>query len=325
MKVFITGATGFIGSEVARKLRQRGDGVVALVRSPEKAAALDQLGCDLVPGDLGDDDAIRAGMSDCQAVIHAAAMYEVGIKADRREPMYDANVRGTERIMQAARDVGTPRVIYVSTCGVFGNTQGEVVDETYHRTQPGFGSYYEETKYQAHQLVKRFIAEGLPAIIVMPGFTYGAGDPSAVGQVVEQFIAKKLPALPVPTMGGTFVHRDDVADGILLALDKGLPGESYVLGGEIATNRDFADKLAAGLGRKPPRNLPTGVIKAIAPLGPLIGPAMGFPPNFNEIVNSDGFTYFGSHAKATRELGYSPRPLDQGLKDMLAAREKTRS
>ena len=295
------------------------------MRSPEKAGWLDQLGCDLVPGDLGNDDVIRAGMSDCQAVIHAAAMYEVGIKAERRAPMYEANVRGTERVLQAARDIGTPRVIYVSTCGVFGNTNGEVVDETYRQEQTDFGSSYEETKYEAHQIVERYIAEGLPAIIVMPGFTYGPDDPSVIGDLVEQFIAKKLPALPMSSVGGTFVHRDDVVDGILLALDKGLPGESYVLGGELATNRDFADKLAGALGRKPPRDLPTVFIKAIAPLGPIVGPALGFPPNLKEVVASDGYTFFASHAKATRELGYSPRGLDQGIKDMLAARTGSRA
>lgn len=324
MKVFLTGGTGFIGSEVARKLRQRGDDVVALVRTPGKAGELERLDCDLVPGDLTDDATIRAGMSDCQSVIHAAAMYEVGIQASRREAMYEANVRGTERVFQAAQDLGIPRVVYVSTCGVFGDTGGEIVYETHRHVGQHFASYYEETKFLAHEVAHRYISEGLPAIIVMPGFTYGPEDPSAIGGLVDQFIGRKLPALPMPTLGGTFVHRDDVADGILLALDKGLPGESYVLGGEIARNRDFADKLAAQLGRKSPPNLPSGLIKAIAPLGPVIGPLMGFPPNLKEAMRSDGYTFFASHDKATRELGYSPRSLDQGIKDMLAARSDAR-
>lgn len=320
MKVFLTGGTGYIGSEVARRLRRRGDDVIALVRTPAKAAELEELGCDLVPGDLGDDAALRAGMSDCQAVIHAAAMYEVGVQPSRRETMYESNVRGTERVLQAAQDLGIPRVVYVSTCGVFGDTGGKVVDETHRHHAQHFASYYEETKYLAHEVTRRFISEGLPAIIVMPGFTYGPDDPSPIGTLVDRFVAKKMPALPMPTVGGTFVHRDDVADGILLALDKGLPGESYVLGGEIGRNRDFADKLAAGLGRKPPPNMPTGVLKLIAPLGPVIGPPLGFEPNLKETIASDGFTFFASHEKATRELGYKPRSLDQGIKDMLAAR-----
>ena len=320
MKVFLTGGTGYIGSEVARRLRRRGDDVVALVRTPGKAGELEQLGCDLVPGDLGDDAALRAGMSDCQAVIHAAAMYEVGIKASRRELMFEANVRGTERVLQAAQDLGIPRVVYVSTCGVFGNTDGKTVDETHRHGGESFASYYEETKFLAHEVALRFISEGLPAIIVMPGFTYGPDDPSAIGSLVDQFIARKMPALPMPTVGGTFVHRDDVADGILLALDKGLPGESYVLGGEVARNRDFADTLAKHLGRKSPPNMPSVLLKAVAPLGPLIGPALGFEPNLKETIASDGYTFFASHEKATRELGYSPRSLDQGIRDMLAAR-----
>lgn len=293
--------------------------MVALIRTPSKAAELERLGCDLAPGDLEDDAALRAGMSDCQAVIHAAAMYEVGVPSSRREAMFEANVRGTERVLQAAQDIGIPRVVYVSTCGVFGDTKGKVVDETHRHHAEHFASYYEETKYLSHEVARRFISEGLPAIIVMPGFTYGPDDPSPIGTLVDRLVAKKMPALPMPTVGGTFVHRDDVADGILLALDKGMPGEEYVLGGEIARNRDFADQLAAQLGRRSPPNLPTALLKLIAPLGPVIGPPLGFEPDLKETIASDGFTFFASHEKATRELGYNPRPLDRGIADMLAA------
>ena len=315
----MTGATGFIGSEVARKLRARGDDVVALVRTPSKAGVLEEIGCELIPGDLRDDEAIRAGMSTCEAVIHAAAVYKVGIPKSQRPAMYDANVLGTERVLRAVQEVGIPRVVYVSTQGALGDTKGAVVDES-HDHAGYFGSYYEETKFLAHRVALEFIERGLPCIIVMPGFTYGPNDPSDMGHVMDQFLAKRLPALPFSTMGGSYAHVADIAQGILLALDKGTPGESYILGGEIARVGDFVAKLAAQTGRKPPPNMPTFLLKAVAPLGPLVAPPMGFPPNLRETVRSDGCTYFGSHEKATRELGYKPRHLDQGLKDMLAAR-----
>lgn len=319
MKVFLTGGTGFIGSHVAKKLTERGDEVVALVRTPAKAAHLEALGCDLIPGDLGDTAALRAGMSECQAVIHAAAMYEVGIQKSQREPMYRANVDGTRNVLTAARELGLPRCVYVSTIGIFGNTNGEVFDETRDSTRD-FATYYEETKYEAHQVARELMRDGLPCVIVMPGVTYGPDDPSALGQLVDRFVAKKLPALPLPTLGGNYGHVDDIVTGILLALDKGRPGESYVLGGEIAKQRDFVAKLAENLGRKPPRELPTMVLKAMAPLGPVIGPLLDLPRNLREAVAGDGATFWATHEKAKRELGYNPRGLDQGVKDLLAAR-----
>ena len=319
MKVFLTGGTGFIGSRVATQLRGRGDEVVALVRTPSKAEALEETGCDLVAGDLGDVDAIRAAMSDCQAVIHAAAMYEVGIKKTQHPAMYQANVVGTRNVLGAALDLQVPRCIHVSTIGVFGDTKGEVVDETAFSNLATFGTYYEETKHQAHLVALELIARGLPCIIVMPGVTYGPHDPSAMGQLIERFIAKKLPALPLPTLGGNYGHRDDIVSGILLALDKGRTGESYILGGEIARQKEFVAKLAAHLGRKPPRDLPTGLLKAIALLGPVVGPLLDLPPNLHEATASDGATFWGIHEKATRELGYSPRNIDEGIKDLLAA------
>jgi nucleoside-diphosphate-sugar epimerase len=320
LKLFLTGGTGFIGSRVATTLRQRGDEVTALVRTPDKAKALEASGCDLMPGDLNDVDALRAGMSDCQAVIHAAAMYEVGIKASQREAMYEANVTGTRNVLGTALELGVPRCIYVSTVGVFGDTKGEIFDESRFSAEATFGTYYEETKHQAHLVASELVAQGLPCIIVMPGVTYGPGDPSAMGKLVDRFVSKKLPALPLPTLGGNYGHRDDIVAGILLALDKGRPGESYILGGEIARQREFVAKLAAQMGRKPPRDLPTFLLKAMAPLGGLLGPLLDLPPNLHEATASDGATFWATHEKAKRELGYSPRGLDRGIKDLLEAR-----
>ena len=129
MRVFVTGGTGFIGGHVVRKLRERGDDVRALVRDPAKGAELERLGCELVPGDLGDQAAIAAGLEGMDAAIHGAAIYEVGIPKSRRPRMYEANVTGTENVLGAALAAQTPKVVYVSTIGAYGNTHGEVVDE----------------------------------------------------------------------------------------------------------------------------------------------------------------------------------------------------
>ena len=131
MKVFVTGGTGFIGGHVVRRLRERGDEVVAWVRNPVTGEALTALGAELLEGDLSDRAALAAGMEGCDAVIHGAAVYEVGIPKNQRPAMYEANVVGTENVLGAALDAGIPKVVYISTIGAFGNTHGEVVDETY--------------------------------------------------------------------------------------------------------------------------------------------------------------------------------------------------
>ena len=321
MKVFVTGATGFIGGETVRQLRARGDEVVCLVRSPQKAAGLTELGCELVSGDLGDERAIRRGMEGCDAVIHAAAVYEVGIPASQRPAMREANVGGTERVLGAALELKIPKVVYVSTVGIFGNTQGRIVDESYEHPAQDFTSAYEETKWEAHQAAKRLIAEGLPCVIVQPGGVYGPGDTSSIAQLLDQFLSGKMPMIPFPELGICLSHVEDIAGGILLALDQGKAGEAYVISGPATTIREAIGVVAEATGRKAPkRAIPTPLMKAMIPIGPLVGKAMGQPPNLRELISSaDGVTFWASYEKAERELGYEPRGLEQGLRDMLVA------
>ncbi|HEU4392542.1 MAG TPA: NAD-dependent epimerase/dehydratase family protein [Solirubrobacterales bacterium] len=325
MKVFVTGGTGFIGGEVVRQLRQRGDDVVCLVRTPEKGKKVADLGCELVAGDLADTGALRTGMEGCDAVVHAAAMYEVGIPTKQHPAMWEANVAGTERVMKAALEAKVPRTVYVSTCGVFGNTHKQVVDETYEHPGKEFTSYYEETKLEAHKIVKRMIADqGLPAIIVQPGGVYGPGDTSQVADLLQEFFAGKLPLLPFPELGICMTHVEDIADGILLALDKGKLGETYVISGPVTTMREAIETVAKVSGRKAPkRDLPTGLMKAMVPIGPLVGKLMGQPPNLRELISSaDGVTFWASYEKAGRELGYAPRGLEEGLRETLEGDER---
>src|SRR3954451_10064168 len=213
MKVFLTGGTGFIGGEAVRQLRERGDEVVCLVRNPAKAAKLIELGCELASGDLGDEAAIRQGMEGCDAVVHAAAIYEVGIPASQREAMKEANVGGTERVLGAALEAKVPKVVHVSTVGVFGNTGGRIVDESYEHPAVDFTSCYEQTKWEAHQVAKRLIGEGLPCVIVQPGGVYGPGDTSSIGELLNQFLGGRMPLLPFPELGLCLAHVEDVATG----------------------------------------------------------------------------------------------------------------
>ena len=328
MRVFLTGGTGFIGGHVARRLRDRGDDVRVLVRDLEKGRALEALGCELVVGDLGDEPAIAAGLEGCDALIHNAAVYEVGIPASEHRAMYEANVLGTERVLRAALAAQTPKVVYVSTVGAFGDTHGEVVDESYEHPGKEFTSYYEQTKYEAHQIAKRLIAEeGLPCVIVQPGGVYGPDDHSAIGHQINQFLAGRMPMIAFPELGMNMVHVEDVAAGILLALDKGVPGEAYVLGGEITTMRELIATVGRVVGKEPPkRAIPTPMLKAMTPVGGLVGKIMGQPPNLRELISSaDGVTFWAKHDKAIAELGYSPRGLEAGLRDTFAAEGKLAS
>jgi dihydroflavonol-4-reductase len=321
VKAFVTGATGFIGGHVARLLRERGDDVVALVRNPGKAGELRELGCELIEGDLASEEAIRRGVEGAEAAFHVGAVYKVGIPKSQHEAMYDSNVRGTERVLDAAIEAGVPRIVYVSTVAVFGNTGGEVVDESYRRAGDDFTSYYDETKFRAHEVAEDRIAKGAPIVIVQPGGVYGPDDHSELGNVIDQTAKGKLPAKMFPEGGFMLCHVEDIAKGILLAHDKGQIGEAYILSGEKRTLGQVIDETAAIAGRKPPRfTMPAAMLKASAPLGPVIGPLMGFPPNLRELIKtSHNVTYWATDEKARRELGFEPRDLDTGLRQTVEA------
>ncbi len=320
MNAFVTGGTGFVGRATVEALRARGDDVVALARSAAKASALQDLGARIVDGDLSSREALARAMTGCDAVLHIAGSYKVGIPASERPAMYAANVTGTETTLDAAIDAGVPRIVYTSTVNVFGNTRGRVVDETFERSlADGFLSYYDETKYLAHRAATDRIAKDAPIVIVQPGGVYGPGDHSAVGTTLDQLRTGKLRAKSFPELGLTFVHVDDVADGLLLALDGGRIGESYVLGGQITTLGEVIDEAAAILGRKPPRvTFPEWMIRASVPFAPIVTRATGQPPNLRELISAaDGVTYWATDAKARAELRYAPRDLATGLRQTL--------
>ena len=289
--------------------------------NPDKAGELRSLGCELIEGDLSSDEAIRRGVQGADSVFHVGAIYKVGIPKKEAEQLHEANVRGTERVLDAAMDAGVKRILYVSTVNCFGNTRGQMVDESYERPDRDWLSVYDETKYLAHEVAEDRIAKGAPIVIVQPGGVYGPDDHSEVGNMIDQAARGKLPAKMFPEMGLMLTHVEDIAGGIILAHDKGQVGQAYVLSGEKATMGDLVDRVAGIAGRKPPRfTMPAVMLKASAPLGPVIGPLMGFPPNLGELIKvSHNVTYWAKDDKARRELGFAPRPLDEGLRQTVEA------
>jgi dihydroflavonol-4-reductase len=322
MRAFVTGASGFIGLELVRQLRARGDEVVAVVRQVNRGDRLGELGCKLVEGDLltMTHDSLTDGMRGCNAVFHLAGSYRIGIPVTAHAAMYAINVVATEHVLDAAISAGVPRIVHVSTGNVYGGKHGHVVDETYRRPQPpSFLSYYDETKYLAHVAAEERIAAGAPVMIALLGTVYGPGDPSQLGEVVTQAMAGTLPVVTFPDLGLNMVHVDDAAAGILLVHDRGRIGESYNLGGVRITAREVVGLAAAVGGHRPPRlTMPTWLLRAISPLGGVIGPIMGVAPNMREVIRAaDRVSYGVSDAKARRELGYVTRNLEAGLRTML--------
>jgi dihydroflavonol-4-reductase len=323
VRAFVTGGRGFIGRALIGQLRDRGDDVVAIVRDPSRATVLEELGCTLVAGDLGTMDAGRLSelMADASAVFHLAGIYRVGIAESEHVAMFTANVVATRAVLDAAVAADVARTIYTSTVNTFGDTHGQVVDETYRRPQPpAFLSYYDETKFLAHQAAEERIAADAPVLIAIPGMVYGPGDHSQAGGVIREAMAGTLSVLSAADLGGSFVHVDDVAAGIVLVHDRGAIGQSYVLGGEIATLREVVRRAAAIAGREPPKiTTPSWLMQALAPVAEAIGPLLpGDEPNVAEMIRaSNGVTYWASSEKAKRDLGYQPRDLEAGLRTLL--------
>ncbi len=318
MKVVITGGAGFIGRAIVERLVARGDEVVALVRDPAKAAHIKGDHVTLMPSDLSSVAQLTAQMRGADAVIHAAGSYRIGIKTSERDAMWDANVGATERVLDAAVAAGVPRIVYVSTVNVFGNTNGKLVDESYQRDlKKGFLSWYDETKFRAHEAATARQKQGAPLVIVMPSQVYGPNDHSEASTQLDDAYHGKLRYVAFPTAGLQWVHVHDLADGIVAALDRGRIGESYALAGDPHRMAETVAIAARVAGRKAPRmTLSTGLLRAIAPLNDRIGGVPGMPANMRETISAaENVTYWAKHDKATAELDFRPRSLEQGVAD----------
>lgn len=317
MRIFVTGGSGFIGLAVVRRLVQRGDRVMAIVRDPDRATALADLGVEMRAGDLSRTAAIVDAMRGTDAAIHIAGMYRVGIPTAMRPAMLDANVGATHRMLDAVATAGLERLVYVSTVNVAGNTKGRIIDERFRRDlSQGFLSYYDETKYLAHRAVRERVDSGASIVIAMPGAVYGPGDHSGIGQQIQGAHSGSLRYTALTGLGISAVFLDDVAAGIVAALDRGRVGESYILAGENTRLRD-AMRIAARIGgRSLPRiEVPTALLRFGSRAPQVLARAVGMPDDLGEVLRASlDVTYWASSAKAATELGYRPRDLGSGLR-----------
>lgn len=313
MKAFVTGGTGFIGRVLVQKLIDRGDEVVALARSDSGIAGLEAVGARVVRGDITDVASMREGMEGCDVVFHLAGWYKLGA-ADWWQAE-TINVGGTRKVLRLAHELGIPRIVYASTLAIYGDTGGELVDES-HQGSPPFLTEYDRTKWLAHYKVALpMIEQGAPVIVVMPGGVYGPGDTSIIGQMMEAFYKGQTPILPGPETTLTYAHVEDVAEGFILAAEKGVPGESYILAGPAIPLGEMIDFWAQLTGKRAPLlRIPADLVKPLAPVVGFVEQILPLPSMYSRDATATlGATYTGRADKARAELGWETRSLQAGM------------
>jgi len=320
MTVFVTGATGFVGAAVARALCARGEGVRVLVRPGRAGLNLQGLAVDPITGDLRDVATFAPHLKGCAALYHVAADYRLW--ARRPQDLYDTNVTGTQDLIRAALDAGVPRIVYTSSVATLGlNADGSPSDEDTRVTLNDMVGHYKRSKFLAEQAVHDLVTDhGAPVVIVNPSTPIGPGDvrPTPTGRIIVEAARGRMPAY-VET-GLNVVHVDDVAQGHLLAHDKGRVGARYILGGADMTLGAILDLVAAETGKAAPRiKLPHGLVMPIAAISEALAQVTGKEP----FATRDGVRmarkhmYFSS-AKAERDLGYTARAAVEAIKDAVA-------
>jgi len=313
MKAFVTGGTGFIGRRIVRQLVERNYRVYALARSQAGAETLRALGATIVPGDVTDRESMRAAMRGSDVVFHLAAIYDYTPEAKAQSATI--NVEGTRQVLDLAHELDVPRIVYTSSLAVFGDTHGELPDETYRYEGP-FLTEYDRTKWQAHyEVAEPLLAEGAPIIIVMPGAVYGPGDTSWLAEAMRLFYRGLLPMVPGPETTLTYAYVDDIAAGHILAAEKGRVGETYILAGPAVPLGEMVEFWAQLTGKRPPvARVPARALSPLAPVAARLQPALSLSPLVGEdIVRMLGATYAGRADKARAELGWRPRPLQTGM------------
>ena len=309
-KYFVTGASGFLGRELVRQLRERGDVVHALVRNPARAGNL--AGARLFVGDITKIESMRPAMLGTDGVFHVAGWYKVGSR-DKREAA-SVNIEGTRNVLSLMRELQIPKGVYTSTLAVHSDTHGHIVDETFRFTGKHL-SEYDRTKAVAHEIALSMIAGGLPLVITMPGVIYGPGDPSSIGRMFDLYSKRRLPVIP-RRAGVCWSYIEDAGHGHLLAMQQGRIGESYHLSGEPVTY-EAALALAEELtGIPAPPCVPPWMLALAASVVSPIEKVIPVPEDFSAetLRISAGVTYWGDNSKARRELGFEPRPLREGLR-----------
>jgi nucleoside-diphosphate-sugar epimerase len=316
MQVLVTGATGKVGNAIASALLDRGEAVRALVRDPQRAASVLPAGIEPIRGDVTDAESLATATEGCELVFNSMGMPEQWVKD---EAIFDqVNAIGSQQVAIAAQRSGVRRFIHTSTHDVFHAGSGERFDETTLADYPK-GTAYERSKQHAEELV---LAErdGMEVVILNPSGVYGptpSPTPSFENGLFEPVVRKRLPAVPPGGTGYAFV--EGVAAGHLLAAEKGIDGERYILADGYASFRDLAEcvKRVAGRGRIPP-TMPIPVAKAIASVGAGVSRVIRRPP----LLPKGQLIYFlwqgrPDSTKAQRELGWTTTTLDEGVRKTL--------
>lgn len=316
MKAFVTGATGFVGSHVARVLAEQGADLRLLIRSGSDLRNIQTLNADRVVGDLRDPVSIERAMAGCDVVFHVAADYRLWV----RDPMemYRANVEGTRGLLDAARKNKVRRVVYTSSVATMGFTSnGRPADEDFPVSFDNMIGHYKRSKFMAEEVALEAGRSGLDVVVVNPTTPVGEQDikPTPTGRIVVDFLKKKFPAY-VDT-GLNLVDVTECALGHVAALEKGRSGERYILGGQNLTLKQILDKLAAITGLPSPKiKLPYAVALAAGVVDEIVtGRILGREPRATiDAVRMGRKKMFVSCAKAERELGWNIVPVDDALR-----------
>jgi dihydroflavonol-4-reductase len=314
MKVFVTGASGFVGWHLVQALLGRGDEVRCLVRASSRSL-LDGLPVEPVIGDLTDPASVRRGITGVEAVYHCAADYRLFVPVPAA--MYAANVEGTRTVLAAAAEAGVRRVVYTSTVGALGTAAGGApADE---RTPVGLSDmvgHYKRSKYLAERVADEWVSKGLPVVIVNPSTPVGERDvkPTATGRLILDFLRGRIPAY-VDT-GLNLVDVRDVAAGHILAMEHGRIGEKYILGHRDMTLKEILATLAALAGRPAPRlRMPHWVPLTVAAIDTGFARLRGGVPRFElDAVRLSRKKMYFSPARAVRELGLPQTPVEEPLR-----------
>jgi nucleoside-diphosphate-sugar epimerase len=323
MKVFLTGGTGFIGTHLTQALVKRGWQVTVLTRtgtSPETAPT-GLAAAQGVKGDVTDPESLRAAMVGADLVIHNAGWYEIGLKESDKAKMQAINVEGTRNVLALAQELKIPKVVYTSSTTAFGDTSGQMVDETFERTSRPI-TYYEETKTEAHAIAREYQAQGLPLVIACPAQVIGPGDHSAFGWYAWLYVRSLLPPIIwAPEGTFTFGYVEDVAEGLALVAEKGRAGETYFLGGGTISLRGLMPVWKQAVGGIPPfiwLPKPLALVQGmlVEPILHLLGVSAFIS---REVVEGSFVSYQFSSEKAKRELGWQPRTVEQAWIDTLRA------
>jgi dihydroflavonol-4-reductase len=320
MKAFVTGATGFVGSHVARALAERGADLRLLVRSTSRTDNIADLRAEVAPGDLRDPASLKNAMTGCDFVFHVAADYRLWVRDP--EEMYRSNVEGTRAIIQAAQESGVHRVIYCSSVATMGfSSDGTVADENSPVSLDDMVGHYKRSKFLAEQVALQAGRSGANVVVVNPTTPVGEADlkPTPTGRIIVDFLHKKFPAY-VDT-GLNLADVREVARGHVLAMERAVPGERYILGGEDLTLKQILDKLAAMTGLpSPTAKVPHAVAMGFAVLDQFVtGTLRGKEPRATvDAVRMGRKKMFASSVKAERELGYRIVPVEDALRRAIA-------